>query len=162
PTTSKRPAPRRSSRLWLRLTLPRLEAPGPPKFTNSDPIRSAGLLAGALITASEIIRPSGCTQSRGAWTRAHCSALTSLHGFQAIDWAEAGTVVKARARGRQMRARRRRRTGRPYAHGIWRAKMHKRSFLTHSNPVWHCPSTDHMVALMRGRFFGVVAGLALV
>ena len=72
-TTSKRPSPRRFSRGPMRLTVATPATPGPPKFTNSEPIRCAGLLAGRRITDSEIVRPSGCDQFSGTATRAHCS-----------------------------------------------------------------------------------------
>jgi hypothetical protein len=35
------------------------EPPGPPGFSSSDPIRSAGVLAGNRITDSEIVAPLG-------------------------------------------------------------------------------------------------------
>src|SRR5918994_761081 len=89
-TTSKRPRPKRLSLGPRRLTVATPATPGPPKFTNNDPIRCAGRLAGRRITDSEIVRPPGCDQSSGTATRAHCSPPGApLHAFHAIGAAAA-------------------------------------------------------------------------
>ena len=89
-TTSKRPRPKRLSLGPMRLTVATPGTPGPPKFTNNDPIRCAGRLAGRRITDSEIVRPSGCDQFSGTATRAHCSPRgPSPQGFHAIGAAAA-------------------------------------------------------------------------
>ena len=52
--------------------------PGPPKLTNSDPIRCAGRRTRKRTTASEIVGPRGFAQSSGTCTRAHWSRTPQL------------------------------------------------------------------------------------
>jgi hypothetical protein len=81
----------------MRLTVATPGTPGPPKFTNNDPIRFAGRLAGRRITDSEIVRPSGCDQFSGTATRAHCSPRgPSPQGFHVMG---AAVAVAAQSNG---------------------------------------------------------------
>src|SRR3954469_1964257 len=60
-------------------------APGPPGFTNIDPIRSAGRLARWRMTASSICLPFGLSQANGTGTLAHSKPLSGgSHAVQLI------------------------------------------------------------------------------
>jgi hypothetical protein len=47
------------------------DAPGPPKFTNNEPIRFAGSVAGNLISARSIFAPYGWSWSSGTFAVEH-------------------------------------------------------------------------------------------
>ena len=73
PTTSKRAS---TSGVQIVCAAPSLtsstpEPPGPPGFTNSEPMRRAGSLAGRRISASEMVGPPGSSWSSGTRAVAH-------------------------------------------------------------------------------------------